>query len=174
MIHFTAREHLLLNEKSCMNCANNLDCVLHRKHYQCSTLFTWDTDTGIWNVLDYGLLVEVESGNAPFSSNVKVKRNPIKMLLKNNNLVNAGRQLHDKIKNVANYLTTSYDFNYKFLNNLRVLDSCHEKSKNILHDLHNSIEFYRSHNNDMDMDSSTSNQDDSSDLSYFLPSDIDD
>lgn len=123
MVNFTASD--LQTDSSINNCINcssklNLDCAFHQKHYECQILFTWDVDTGEWNVLDYGNLKEVPTSltsneHAPY------------------------------IHRIMSKLATEMISNLKFemFNNLHVLDSCVDKSKKILRDADNSIEFHR-------------------------------
>lgn len=125
MVNFTARELQPTTTKQCLNCTSsqNLDCVFHRKYYECRTLFTWDIETGDWNILDYGDLVEV-------SATLANKRN--------------SGELNTAVKKMSKELSTTDKMNRDIFNHLRVLDSCSEKSKDILKDFENSIEFYRS------------------------------
>lgn len=119
MVHFTARDQLPSNSKQCYNCTSNLDCVFHRKLYQCQVLFTWNIETGEWHVLDYGTLHEVPD-----------KKN-------SGELNSIAQQLALELKskmNLDEHLST---------NHLRVLDCCNEKPKLFLRDYRNSIEFYR-------------------------------
>lgn len=128
MLHFTARDIQPPNTvKPCVNCTStqNLDCVFHRKHYECRILFTWDIDTGEWNVQDYGELLEVP---------------PIHGYGRNSS------ELHRTVKKLATELIGSLGEQPDLFNNVRVLDCCNEKSKEVLKDLDNSIEFYRSSN----------------------------
>lgn len=126
MIHFTARDIEPPNSlKPCLNCSNsqNLDCVFHRKHYECRILFTWDIDTGDWNVQDYGELTELPP-------TFRYGRN--------------ASDLHRTVKKLATELSSG--LGPDILSNIRVLDSCNEKSKEVLKDVENSIQFYRSSN----------------------------
>lgn len=121
MVHFTAIDTLPTGTKECLNCVNNLDCVFHRKQYQCRTLFTWNLESGDWTVLDYGDLLEVAQ-----KSNVK----------------NSG-ELNQVLQKIAADLFNNLN-DLESFNNLRVLDCCNDKSKEFLRDYQNSIEFYRS------------------------------
>lgn len=121
MVHFTAIDCLPSGTKECLNCVNNLDCVFHRKQYQCRTLFTWNLETGDWTVLDYGDLLEVAQ-----KSNIK----------------NSG-ELNQILQKIAADLFNNLN-DLESFNNLRVLDCCNDKSKQFLRDYQNSIEFYRS------------------------------
>lgn len=125
MVHFTASDLQPDNNiKNCVNCSShlNIDCLFHRKHYECQILFTWDIDTGEWNVLDYGNLIEVppmlaNGKNTPYIHRI------------------VGKLAYDMISGLNAYS--------EIFNNLHVLDSCMDKSKKVLKDIENSIEFYR-------------------------------
>lgn len=118
MVHFTARDQMPTDSKQCYNCKSNLDCVIHRKLYQCQVLFTWNTETGEWNVLDYGNLSEVLNKKSSGELN------------------SIARQSAAEFKSTLNY-------NTNLSNYLRILDCCNEKPKLYLRDQRNSIEFYR-------------------------------
>lgn len=77
-------------------------------------------ENGDWEVLDYGELVEVS---------------PTRYLSELNNVV----------KKLAADISADVS-KRDICNNLRVLDSCRYKTKEILRDGHNSIEFYRNSN----------------------------
>lgn len=131
--------HLLKSDSSgemgnydCINCSSNLDCVFHRKHYHCCSLFTWDVVTGEWNVLDYGELVEMGQK------------------LRNQSTKKQTAILRARAKRMADQLRDSSDGKGDEVVNetsqqhhIRVWDSCNTKSKNALTDLRNCIEFYR-------------------------------
>ncbi|XP_037027294.1 uncharacterized protein LOC119068035 isoform X2 [Bradysia coprophila] len=139
IVHFTARDLISTNTKECINCTSNqnLDCVFHRKHFESRTLFTWSMENGDWQVLDYGELIEV-------SPTMAYKRN--------------SSELNSVVKKLAADLSADVskrDICY----NLRVLDSCTNKSKEILRDQHNSIEFYRNSNKPTNMFPSYSDSD---------------
>lgn len=119
MVHFTAIDTLPTGTKECLNCVNNLDCVFHRKQYQCRTLFTWNLETGDWTVLDYGDLLEVAQKSKSTGELNKILQ-----------------------KLAADFFNNLNDL--ESFNNLRVLDCCNDKSKEFLRDYQNSIEFYRS------------------------------
>lgn len=115
----------------CINCSSNQDCVFHRKHYQCSSLFTWDLTTGEWSVLDYGELVEM--GKKWRNQNTKkqttiLRARTRKMAMRLRGEVDEGVGGKEK-ELIAD-------------DHLRVLDSSH-KSKEALIDLRNCVEFYR-------------------------------
>lgn len=118
MVHFTAHDQIPTDSKQCYNCSSNLDCVFHRKYFQSQTLFTWNVETGNWNILDYGDLTEVSD-----------KRN--------------SGELNNAAKKIANDITSKFNGNLNTLNHLRILDCSNDKSKLLLKDLNNSIEFYR-------------------------------
>lgn len=118
----------------CINCSANLDCVFHRKHYQCSSLFTWDLATGEWSVLDYGELVEM--GKKWRSQNTKkqttiLRARTRKMAMRLRGEVDGGEE--GKKEMSGDGIGDDH---------LRVLDSSH-KSKEALTDLRNCVEFYR-------------------------------
>lgn len=118
----------------CINCSSNLDCVFHRKHYQCCSLFTWDMATGEWSVLDYGDLVEMNKkwrnqNTKKQTTILKARTNRVAMQLRASlagRRVSAGDEGIDGVDG-----------------HLRVLDSCYAKSKEALTDLRNCVEFYR-------------------------------
>ena len=125
MINFTAREMLPSSSPAdiqCLNCSSNqhLDCVIHRKRYECRTLFTWDIETGDWNILEYGDMTEMQQRPAN-------KRNQ------------TTTEVNVTAKKLANDLKS---FVSDVFSNLRVLDSNVDKSKELLRDYDNSIEFY--------------------------------
>lgn len=151
MVNFTASD--LQPDPSINNCINcssnlNLDCVFHRKHYECQILFTWSSETGEWNVLgktnhsqfnsiqililiyptvlrvDYGNLLEVPPAMAMASE----KHQPY---------------IHRIVSKLASDLISGLTAYNEIFNNLHVLDSCVDKSKKVLRDVDNSIEFYR-------------------------------
>lgn len=123
IVHFTALDRISNNTKECINCSSNqnLDCVFHRKHFETRTLFTWNMESGDWEVLDYGELTEI-------SPTLAYRRN--------------SSELNSVVKKLAADLSAELS-KRDICNNLRVLDSCTNKSKEILRDVHNSIEFYR-------------------------------
>lgn len=125
MVNFTASDvHLDHSANNCLNCSSNLnlDCVFHRKHYECQILFTWDIETGEWNVLDYGHLMEVPP------TLTSEKHTPY---------------IHRIVSKLAADMISGLSAYTEIFNKLHVLDSCVEKSKKILRDADNSIEFYR-------------------------------
>lgn len=139
IVHFTARDLISNNTKECINCSSNqnLDCVFHRKHFESRTLFTWNMENGDWEVLDYGELIEV-------SPTMAYKRN--------------SSELNSVVKKLAADLSADVS-KRDICSNLRVLDSCTNKSKEILRDEHNSIEFYRNSNKSTSMFPSYSDSD---------------
>lgn len=119
MIHFTGKR---CAQQICLICTSteSFKCNFHFEHFECRTLFTWNIDNGAYEIVDYGELLEIPS----------YKRN-------------AG-ELMNIVKKYAKELLTESGFkNYDIYNNLRTLNSCMKKSKEILHDFLNSIEFYR-------------------------------
>lgn len=125
MAHFTANDiQIDSSYNNCVNCTSNqnLDCVFHRKHYECQILFTWDVDAGEWNVIDYGNLLEVSSTLA----NDKIPS-----------------YIHRIAGKIATDITIGLQAYSEIFNNLYTLDSCIDKSKKILKNADNSIEFYR-------------------------------
>lgn len=125
MAHFTASDlQPESNMKNCTNCSSslNLDCAFHRKHYECQILFTWDIDTGEWNVLDYGSMTEVPASLANGKNT---------------------SYIHRVVSKLSADMISGLTAHSKIFNNLHVLDSCVDKSKKILTDSENSIAFYR-------------------------------
>lgn len=125
MVHFTASDlHPDSSINNCANCSSklNLDCVFHRKHYECQILFTWDIDTGEWDVIDYGNLLEVS---------------PVLVTGKSTPYI------HRIVGKLAADMISGLNGCSDIFNNLHVLDSCIDRSKKVLRDIENSIEFYR-------------------------------
>ncbi|XP_059610811.1 uncharacterized protein LOC132257797 [Phlebotomus argentipes] len=120
LVHFTATEKN--RTASCLTCAAAVDCLHHRRQFHASTLFTWDTETGEWNVEDYGDLKEVDKPSAG------VKASPALSL----QAFELGRELRQRRRDIE-----------VGSEHLRVLDSCNEKSKESLSDTRNCVEFYR-------------------------------
>lgn len=61
LINFTARDATQPGAEPCLNCANGdrLDCAFHRRHFECRSLFAWNTHSGDWSIIDYGVLAEL-------------------------------------------------------------------------------------------------------------------
>lgn len=95
-----------------------MDCAPHRKLYESRTLFTWNVATGDWQILDYGSLTEATKRNSG--------------------------ELNIIVKNLAADMVRCGDEQQRDIyDNLWILDSCNEKSKEVLHDCDKAIEFYR-------------------------------
>lgn len=165
-VHFTATDKLpLLKSDSgdagnydCINCSSNVDCVFHRKHYQCCSLFTWDVATGDWAVLDYGELVEM----GPKWRSQSTKKQTTILRARARKMANLVQRrgskaeeeeppLLDRSKGGRGRHKTrekeeeeeAQEEDEPTDDHLRVLDSCNVKSKDALTDLRNCIEFYR-------------------------------
>lgn len=131
MAQFTARDQLPTSpsQNNCLNCARKLDCVFHRHQFECRILFTWNMETGDWEVLDYGELNELRKD---FFSPIKIF-SPNKM--KTQSLAQTAKKLAQELSNTMGKVQN-------YANNLRVLDSNLKKSKTSLTDCDNMIEFY--------------------------------
>lgn len=134
----------------CINCSSNLDCVFHRKHYQCCSLFTWDVATGDWTVLDYGELVEM----GPRWRSQSTKKQTTILRARARKMANQLRggcgdeqegegKKRKENKKGERGLGREGVKEELVEDHLRVLDSCNAKSKDALTDLRNCIEFYR-------------------------------
>ncbi|XP_055678526.1 uncharacterized protein LOC129787187 [Lutzomyia longipalpis] len=119
LVHFTAMEK---NRGQCLTCAAAVDCVYHRRQFQANALFTWDTESGEWNVEDYGELSEVTKPSPAKTSSALTMA-----------AFALGRDIRQKRRSIEGGTTE----------HLRVLNSCNEKSKETLSDTRNCIEFYR-------------------------------
>lgn len=141
-----------INNKLCANssCNQSIDCAFHRKNYECSALFTWNIDTGDWNVLDYGDLIEVSPATVYKHSNDL--NNAVKQLTNDFWHPSFGNNRYDTTEtnndsNVCSNNSSSNNSNCDIFSNLRILDSCTDKSKEALTDYDNSIQFVRSAKN---------------------------
>lgn len=138
MAHFTANDiQPDSSYNNCVNCTSNLnlECVFHRKHYECQILFTWDVEVGEWNVIDYGNLFEV----SPSLANGKIPS-----------------YIHRIANKLATDMAASLTAHHEVFSSIHVLDSCLDKSKKVLKDVDNSIEFFRTsqHRRSHDYDNS--------------------
>lgn len=111
----------------CINCSSNLDCVFHRKHYHCCSMFTWDVVSGEWSVLDYGELVEMGPKWRSQSTKKQTTFLRAKAWKLTEQLRGGGTDEQERPAD----------------RHLRVLDSCNVKSKAAVTDLRNGVEFYR-------------------------------
>ncbi|XP_055903449.1 uncharacterized protein LOC129939453 [Eupeodes corollae] len=130
MAHFTARDQLPTTCNNCLNCSRNIDCVFHRKQFECRILFTWNMELGDWDVLDYGELHEFNRIGQPYDSGSTKSSKSF------------GGGLSQTAKSLAQDLAASLDKLQDFSSNLRVWDSNVSKSKACLTDLDNVIEFF--------------------------------
>ncbi|XP_055848551.1 uncharacterized protein LOC129913751 [Episyrphus balteatus] len=131
MAHFTARDQLPTTCNNCLNCSRNIDCVFHRKQFECRILFTWNMELGDWDVLDYGELHEFNRTGQPYDSGSTKSSSK-----------SFGGGLSQTAKSLAQDLAASLDKLQDFSSNLRVWDSNVSKSKSCLTDLDNVIEFF--------------------------------
>ncbi|XP_067617826.1 uncharacterized protein [Eurosta solidaginis] len=126
MAHFSARDQLPTPPTNCLNCARKLDCVFHRRQFECRILFTWNMENGEWEVLDYGELHECKLSDLI---------NPIKR---------CGQlpvTLLQTAKKLAHEMSISLGkIEQDYACNLRVLDSNIKKSKLSVADHDNVIE----------------------------------
>lgn len=130
MAHFTARDQLPTTCNNCLNCSRNIDCVFHRKQFECRILFTWNMELGDWDVLDYGELHEFNRIGQPYEGG------------STKSCKSFGGGLSKRAKSLAQELAANLDKLQDFSSNLRVWDSNVSKSKACLTDLDNVIEFY--------------------------------
>ncbi|KAH8307564.1 hypothetical protein KR044_003005 [Drosophila immigrans] len=131
MAQFSARDQLPTAPTNCLYCTGRMGCVIHNRQYECRILFTWNMESGQWQVLDYGELKEMHE---LFS--------PLKRLGKSRlTLAQLARQTAQEMATSLNGLP-----NYK--SNLRVLNSDIKKSKSSICDLDNMVEFHLKRTND--------------------------
>lgn len=139
MAHFTARDQLM-NSTKCLNCSRNIDCVFHRRQFECRILFTWNMEFGDWDVLDYGNLYEV-----PSSINHKktITATTTVTAATSTTKTTTPIGLNKIAKTLASELSENINKMHNFKYNLRVLNSDIDKSKDSITDLDNCIRFYR-------------------------------
>ncbi|XP_060647869.1 LOW QUALITY PROTEIN: uncharacterized protein LOC132785685 [Drosophila nasuta] len=133
MAQFSARDQMPTTPTNCLYCTGRMGCVFHNRQYECRILFTWNMDSGQWQVLDYGELKEMHE---LFS--------PLKRLGKSRlTLAQLARQ-------TAQEMTASLNGLPDYYSNLRVLNSDMKKSKSSICDLDNMVEFHlKRTNNEM-------------------------
>ncbi|KAH8241949.1 hypothetical protein KR038_003162, partial [Drosophila bunnanda] len=120
---FSARDHPLAN---CLHCTGRMDCVFHNRQYECRILFTWNTESGQWQVLDYGELMETHEQFSPLKRLGKARLTFAQLARK------MGQEMADSLRlNLPDYAS-----------NLRVLNSDIRKSKAYISDLDNMVEFH--------------------------------
>ncbi|KAH8267276.1 hypothetical protein KR018_000673 [Drosophila ironensis] len=123
MAQFSARDQPLTN---CQHCSGRIDCVLHNRRYECRILFTWNMESGLWQVLDYGELREVHEQFSPLKQLGKSRLTFIQLAR------NMGREMADSLRPcLPNYAS-----------NLRVLSMDIRKPKAIIRDMDNMVEFH--------------------------------
>nr|XP_014092377.1 uncharacterized protein LOC106618959 [Bactrocera oleae] len=126
MAQFSARDQLPTTPTNCLNCSLKLDCVYHRRQFECRILFTWNMESGEWEVLDYGELHEYKQSDI-LSPIKRCGRIPI--------------TLSQTAKKLASEMTASLSkIEQNYACNLRVLDSNIKKSKLSVADFDNAIE----------------------------------
>lgn len=113
MVHFTARDLQPNGSRECTVCCT--DCLIHVKHYQCRVLFTWDTESGDWNVLEYGELIKVQYKPKLGDLGTIVKKHAQELMANHNGVPP--------------------------WNNIKILDSYYLRSKTCLTDNENAVEF---------------------------------
>lgn len=89
--------------------------------FECRILFTWNMETGVWDVIDYGELKEMSA--------LSVLRSSTGGLAK-------------LAKNLSIELTNSLNKLQDYSDNLKVLDSTMDKSKPYITDLDHMVEFH--------------------------------
>ncbi|XP_017040144.1 uncharacterized protein LOC108087324 [Drosophila ficusphila] len=123
MAQFSARDQAMA---ICLHCTGRMDCAFHKRQYECRILFTWNMETGQWQVLDYGELREVHEQFSPLKRLGKARLTFAQMAKKMGQEMAAGLGL-----NLPDYTS-----------NLRVLTSDIRKSKMYISDLDNMVEFH--------------------------------
>jgi len=103
-----------------------MDCPFHNRQYECRILFTWNMESGQWQVLDYGELKEVPEQFSPLKRLGKARLTFAQMARKMGQEMAVGVGL-----NLPDYTS-----------NLRVLNSDIRKSKMYISDLDNMVEFH--------------------------------
>ncbi|EDW13996.1 uncharacterized protein LOC6572426 [Drosophila mojavensis] len=125
MAQFSARDQMPTAPTNCMYCTGRMGCVFHNRQYECRILFTWNMESGQWQVLDYGELKEM---NELFS--------PLRRLGKSRlTFAQVARQM---AKEMAASLSRLPDYT----SNLRILSADIKKSKTSICDLDNMVEFH--------------------------------
>ncbi|XP_037943322.1 uncharacterized protein LOC119676160 [Teleopsis dalmanni] len=132
MAQFAATDQLPCSSTNCFNCSRKLDCIYHRHKYECRILFSWNMETGVWDILDYGELIEYKTVS-------KVQQTK-----------KVTDDLACRAKKIANELSTNLKNIQDYTCNLRVLESDLRKPKSYITDLDNMLEFYlkKPQNND--------------------------
>jgi DDB1- and CUL4-associated factor 15 len=162
MLQFTASD--IEKGKQCYNCSNTLNCLTHCQIYQTQTLFTWNIESGNWNCLDYGQLQLSPSTGSCSGKIYKKTSTPDKTSMMTK-LTQLTKTLFDASR--------LHDNENKYLNHLRILDSCNEKTKDKLIDMDNMIEFYRKSVGDISSSSDLSSNDEDNDSDIESVSDYD-
>ncbi|XP_030559819.1 uncharacterized protein LOC115761928 [Drosophila novamexicana] len=125
MAQFSARDQMPATPTNCMYCTGRMGCVFHNRQYECRILFTWNMESGQWQVLDYGELKEMHE---LFS--------PLKRLGKSRlTFAQVARQMAQEMSASLNRLPD-------YTSHLRVLNSDMKKSKSSICDLDNMVEFH--------------------------------
>ncbi|XP_023174258.2 uncharacterized protein LOC111601751 [Drosophila hydei] len=133
MAQFSARDQMPTTPTNCMYCTGRMGCVFHNRQYECRILFTWNMESGQWQVLDYGELKEMHE---LFS--------PLKRLGKSRlTFAQVARQMAQEMAASLNRLPD-------YTSNLRILNADIKKSKSSICDLDNMVEFHlkRMNNNE--------------------------
>ncbi|XP_022210853.2 uncharacterized protein LOC111066489 [Drosophila obscura] len=125
MAQFSARDQPYAPMTNCLHCTGRIDCMFHNRQYECRILFTWNMESGQWQVLDYGELREMHE-----------LFNPLKRLCK------ARLTFAQMAKKMAKEMTESLNKLPDYASNLRVLNSDIKKSKSYICDLDNMVEFH--------------------------------
>lgn len=125
MAQFSARDQMPTTSTNCVYCTGRMGCVLHNRQYECRILFTWNMETGQWQVLDYGELKEMHE---LFS--------PLKRLGKSR--LTFAQLARQTAREMALSLSSLPDYT----SNLRVLNADMKKSKSSICDLDNMVEFH--------------------------------
>lgn len=125
MAQFSARDQMPTTSTNCVYCTGRMGCVLHNRQYECRILFTWNMETGQWQVLDYGELKEMHE---LFS--------PLKRLGKSR--LTFAQLAQQTAREMALSLSSLPDYT----SNLRVLNADMKKSKSSICDLDNMVEFH--------------------------------
>ncbi|EDV93113.1 uncharacterized protein LOC6564021 [Drosophila grimshawi] len=125
MAQFSARDQMPTSPTNCMYCTGRMGCNFHKGQYECRILFTWNMESGQWQVLDYGELKEIHE---LFS--------PLKRLGKSR------LTFAQVAKQMAREMSASLNRLPDYTCNLRVLTADIKKSKTSICDLDNMVEFF--------------------------------
>ncbi|XP_017968655.1 uncharacterized protein LOC108659970 isoform X2 [Drosophila navojoa] len=125
MAQFSARDQMPTAPTNCMYCTGRMGCVFHNRQYECRILFTWNMESGQWQVLDYGELREMHELFSPLRRLGKSRLT----------FAQLARQM-------AQEMAASLSRLPDYTSNLRILSADIKKSKTSICDLDNMVEFH--------------------------------